>query len=184
MNEANIARVTTPTGTDISMSLAGRKALILAGFAQEPGQYSGLPSGEAAIAPVEGTAKGAMVNPFSMDGIGVIHDPFHLQVENGKVQEVSGGLEAFKLRDVFARNDENATNIAEFAIGANPASRITGVINEDKRRIGTVHIAVGDSMTLGGQVRSNIHFDILFFEPTVQLNGETVVENGKLTIQK
>ena len=117
-----------------------------------------------------------------MDAIGVIHNSFHLQVENGKVQEVSGGMEAFKLREVFARNDENATNIAEFAIGANPAARITGIIMEDKRRLGTVHIAVGDNMTLGGQIRSNIHYDILFFEPTVWLNDEIVVENGKLTI--
>ncbi|MBW2149957.1 MAG: aminopeptidase, partial [Deltaproteobacteria bacterium] len=76
----------------------------------------------------------------------------------------------------------NAANIAEFAIGANPAARITGVINEDKRRIGTVHIAVGDNMTLGGRVRSNIHYDILFFDPTVQLDDETVVESGKLVI--
>ncbi|MBW2309086.1 MAG: aminopeptidase [Deltaproteobacteria bacterium] len=182
MNEANIARITTPAGTDISMSLAGRTSLVLAGFAQQPGQYGGLPSGEAAIAPVERTAKGIMVDPFSMDGIGVIRGPFHLQVENGKVQKVSGGLEAVKLRGVFDRNDENAANIAEFAIGANPAARITGVINEDKRRIGTVHIAVGDNMTLGGRVRSNIHYDILFFDPTVQLDDETVVESGKLVI--
>jgi len=182
MDQADIVRVTTPRGTDITMSLAGRKPLILAGFAQEAGQYSGLPAGEAAIAPVEETANGVIVDPFSMDGIGVINDPFRLTVQRGRVQETSGGLEALKLRDVFARHDENATNIAEFAIGANPAARITGVINEDKRRLGTVHIAVGDNMTLGGRIRSDIHYDILFFEPTVQLDDTIVVDSGNLTI--
>lgn len=182
MNEANTVRVTTPAGTDITMSLAGRKSLVLAGFAQEPGQLGGLVTGEVAMAPVEGTANGVMVNPFSIDAIGVIHDPFHLKVVDGKVQEVSGGLEAHKLRDVFARQDENATNIAEFAIGVNPEARIIGIMNEDKRRLGTVHIAIGDNMTLGGKVYSNIHYDILFFEPTVQLDDKIVVEKGTLKI--
>ena len=182
MDKANTVRVTTPAGTDITMSLAGRTAKVLAGFAQEPGTHSGLPSGETAISPIEGTANGVIQNPFSMDGIGVIREPFRLVVSNGKVQEVTGGLEALKLRQIFARQDENATNIAEFAIGANPSSRITGVMNEDKRRLGTVHIAVGDNMTLGGKVRSNIHYDILLFDPTVRLDNETVVENGTLVI--
>ena len=182
MNAADTARVTTPSGTDISMSLNDRQALVLAGFAQKPGQYSGLPAGEAAIAPVERKTNGVIVDPFSMDGIGVIRNPFHLKVRDGKVEKITGGIEAHKLREIISRSDKSATNIAEFAIGANPAARITGVINEDKRRLGTVHIAIGDSMTLGGTVRSNIHYDILLFEPTVQMDDHIVVENGKLTI--
>jgi leucyl aminopeptidase (aminopeptidase T) len=180
MNTANTVRVTTPAGTDISLSIAGRKAIVLAGFAQKPGQYGGLPAGETATAPVEGTANGAIIDPFSMDGIGVIRHPFHLEVKNGNVTKVSGDIEAYKLREIISGRDEHATNIAEFAIGTNPAARITGVINEDKRRIGTVHIAIGDSMTLGGKVRSNIHYDILLFEPTVQFDGTLIVEKGEL----
>jgi leucyl aminopeptidase (aminopeptidase T) len=182
MNAADTVRVTTPNGTDLSMSTAGRKCLVLAGFAQKPGQYGGLPAGEAALAPIERTTNGVMIDPFSMDAIGVIQDPFHLKVKDGRVKEISGGLEALKLKEIIARSDKNATNIAEFAIGANPAARITGVINEDKRRLGTVHIAIGDNKTLGGKVRSNIHYDILFFEPTVKLDDKVVVEDGKLII--
>ena len=180
MSATDIVRVTTSSGTDITFSLKGRKPIVLAGFAQKPGQYSGLPAGETAIAPVEGTANGVIINPFSMDGIGVIRNPFLLTVKNGSVLEVNGDLEAFKLREIISHNDEHATNIAEFAIGTNPAARITGVINEDKRRIGTVHIAIGDNMTLGGNVRSSIHYDILLFEPTVEFDDKIIVDKGKL----
>ena len=180
MDVADTVRVTTPAGTDISMSIRGRKPLVLAGFAQEPGQFGGLPAGETAIGPLEGTADGTIIDPFSMDAIGVICNPFRLEVKNGNVTEIIGDIEAYKLREIISRNDENATNIAEFAIGTNPAARITGVISEDKRRWGTVHIAIGDNMTLGGNVRSNIHYDILLFEPTVQLDDKIIVEKGKL----
>lgn len=179
---AKTARITTPEGTDVSMDLTGRTALRLAGFAQETGSYSGLPAGEAAIAPLEGKTQGRIVNPFSMDVIGVIHEPFHLEIVDGHVREVKGGLEAVKLRDVFEDNDENATNIAEFAIGTNPAARLTGVIMEDKRRAGTAHIAVGDNMTMGGEVRSNIHYDILMLNPTIHVDDRLVVDNGVLAI--
>ena len=182
IDKAETVTVTTPEGTDLKMKIAGRKALRLAGFAQEPGSLSGLPSGEAATAPLEGTTEGKIVNPFSMDAIGIIKDPFTLTIENGRVSKVEGGLEATKLRDIFANCDEFGTNIAEFAIGANPAARITGHIMEDKRRLGTVHIAVGDSMTLGGEVRSNIHYDILLFNPTVRMDDKLVVDNGSLAI--
>jgi len=181
-SKASSARVTTPAGTDISFSLKGRSATVLAGFAQKPGQYGGLPTGETAIAPVEGKTDGVIVDPFSMDGIGVINHPFRLEVKNGRVKTITGGIEALKLKAVISQSDKNAVNIAEFAIGANPAARITGVINEDKRRAGTVHIAIGDSMTLGGKVRSQIHYDILLFEPTVRLDDQIVVENGKLKV--
>jgi len=182
MNAAGSARVKTTAGTDISFSLKGRSATVLAGFAQKPGQYGGLPAGETAIAPVEGKTSGVIVDPFAMDGIGVIRDPFRLDVKNGRVKEISGGIEALKLKAIISQSDKNADNIAEFAIGANPAARITGVINEDKRRLGTVHIAIGDSMTLGGKVRSQIHYDILLFEPTVEMDDQIVVKKGKLSV--
>ena len=37
-------------------------------------------------------------------------------------------------------------------------------------------------MTLGGKVRSNIHYDILLFEPTVVLDDQVIVQDGELKI--
>jgi len=46
---------------------------------------------------------------------------------------------------------------------------------EDKKREGSVHIAVGDNHKLGGTVKSSIHLDGLMVSPTVELDGEVIV---------
>ncbi len=59
LTQANVARVTSPSGTDLTMSLTGREGLAL-----HPKSHgvAGLPDyAEAAIAPVEGTAEGVIV---------------------------------------------------------------------------------------------------------------------------
>ncbi|MGH2398629.1 MAG: aminopeptidase, partial [bacterium] len=61
LTNAARARVTTPEGTDLTMDLSGRPAFALSGFAREPGTFSGLPDGEAAIAPLEGRSDGVVV---------------------------------------------------------------------------------------------------------------------------
>ncbi len=53
-----------------------------------------------------------------------------------------------------------ATNIGELGIGLNPVARITDDITETKKRIGTAHLALGDSAGgYGGIVISTIHLD-------------------------
>jgi leucyl aminopeptidase (aminopeptidase T) len=78
---------------------------------------------------------------------------------------------------------KNNRNIAEFAIGTNPNARLTGNLVEDKRLLGTVHFAIGDSMSLLGKVDASIHLDGLMLKPTVVADEKIViVENGKLNI--
>ena len=38
-------KITTPKGTNLSMAIEGRKGNVLAGFATNPGEFSGLPDG-------------------------------------------------------------------------------------------------------------------------------------------
>jgi len=54
MTQASVARVTTPFGTDITMSLKGRQAVPV-----HPLIHAALPNyAEVAICPVEGTTEG------------------------------------------------------------------------------------------------------------------------------
>ena len=72
---------------------------------------------------------------------------------------------------------ENATNIAELGIGLNPKSRLTGEITEVKKRLGTVHMALGDSAAgYGGAVTSDVHLDGMILNPRVEIDGEVIVE--------
>jgi len=52
---------------------------------------------------------------------------------------------------------------------------------EDKKKEGTAHIAIGDNHKLAGSVKSAIHLDGLILKPTVELDGEIIVREGKFT---
>ncbi len=179
LRHARTARVTTPEGTDLRMDLQGRPAFGLSGFARQPGQFSGLPDGEAAIAPVEGTTEGVLVNPYLVEKIGPVREPFRMEVEGGRIVRVEGGAEAYTLREILERKDPGARNFAaELALGTNPACRAIPKSREVKKRLGQAHVALGDNLSLAGAVESSIHLDIVLLRPTVTLDGEVVLQDG------
>jgi len=53
---------------------------------------------------------------------------------------------------------------------------------EDKILRGCVHVAVGDNHTIGGQLQSRVHLDGIILNPTVELDGQLVVDKGKLLV--
>ena len=179
LGQAKKIRLFTASGTDVTFMVEGRKGLALGGIATEPGTFTSLPSGEATIAPLEGKTQGRIIIDFSMDGIGLLSQPIQLEVVDGKAISIQGGKEAQELRKLL-EVDENALNIAEFAIGTNPKSRMKGNMAEDKILRGCVHIAVGDNHTIGGKLQSNVHLDGVILNPTVEIDGHLIVKEGVL----
>ena len=53
----------------------------------------------------------------------------------------------------------------------NPHARLTGEMLEDEGVIGTIHIGIGTSHTLGGEVVAPTHYDLLMWEPTIWVDG-------------
>ncbi len=179
LSQARTIRLSADSGTDATFLVQGRQGLSLGGLATEPGTFTSLPSGEAAIAPLEGRSEGRIVIDFSMDGIGLLTQPVGLEVRKGKVISIEGGREAQELRRLL-EVDENALQIAEFAVGTNPKSRMKGNMAEDKILKGCVHIAVGDNHTIGGKLKSNVHLDGVILNPTVWLDSDLIVKKGVL----
>ena len=181
LGQAKMIKLATDSGTDVIFSVEGRKGLALGGMATEPGTFTSLPSGEAAIAPLEGKTQGHIIIDFAMDGIGLLAEPIRLEVREGRVLSIEGGKEAQQLKKLL-EGDENAFNIAEFAIGTNPKSRMKGNMAEDKILRGCVHIAVGDNHTIGGRLESKVHLDGVILNPTVEIDGYLIVNKGKLLL--
>lgn len=184
MTEGRDVKVTSPSGTDLQLSIEGRSSITLTGLVKGSGTFAAMPDGEAAIAPVEGTANGMLVIDHTMDSLGVLDAPIHLKIEKGRVTEITGGQSAERLKKLIEESDEGARNIAEFAIGTNPNARLIGNMAEDKKALGTVHIAIGDSHVIGGTVESNIHLDGLLLSPTVLIDNECVIKEGDLLVEK
>ncbi|MEW6660861.1 MAG: aminopeptidase [Bacillota bacterium] len=179
LTRATEARLISPAGTELVIGLGERKALADTGQLMHKGSFGNLPAGEAFIAPVEGTAQGTLVLDGSLAGWGKLASPVVLRIAQGLVASIEGGQEADWLRQALAPCGEPGLNLAELGIGTNPRAKLTGVVLEDEKALGTVHLALGDNRGIGGQVEAGIHLDGMVLNPTLLLDGRLVIDAGK-----
>jgi leucyl aminopeptidase (aminopeptidase T) len=182
VNGRKTARVTTRLGTDITMSIEGRTCHDDTGIVTTPGSFSNLPAGEAYLAPVEGSAAGKMIIDGSCAGVGVVNEPIVIEVAGGLATKITGGRGADLLLEMVNKFGKEARNIAELGIGTNDAARLTGSILEDEKVMGTVHIALGDNISMGGKVSVPSHLDLIIKNPTLTIDGKDLIKDGKLLI--
>ena len=176
-------RVTAPAGTDITFSISGRKSYASKGLFHAKAESGNLPTGEAFLAPVEGSSNGVFVVDGSMAGLGLIKNAnIKIEVENGYATKISGGTLAKKLKVMLDKVGKDARNIAEFGIGTNDSAKLSGVLLEDEKVMGTIHIALGNNVSMGGSVNVPIHLDGVVKKPTVWMDGKMLMKDGKLFV--
>ncbi|ESU33284.1 leucyl aminopeptidase [Bacillus sp. 17376] len=164
-------------GYVLSFSIAGRNAIPSTGLYLIPGESGNLPSGEAYIAPVEGTASGRILIDGSVAGIGRLDSPLLLTIENGRIVEAKGEAGA-KLLEILGDGDGRL--LGEFGIGTNDKARITGVVLEDEKVYGTIHVAFGSNNTFGGTLSAGVHIDGVVKKPNIYIDDQMIMENGEL----
>jgi leucyl aminopeptidase (aminopeptidase T) len=179
--------LTSPLGTDLRFTITGRMIATDPGIVRKPGYYN-LPAGECYVSPIEDSANGLLIVDKSFPGI-LIKEPIHLTFENGRVVDIRGGEEARELERMIEDgesqpNGEGCRTIAELGIGTNPSARITGNVMTDEKVLGTVHIAIGHNNNpfYGGQNTAPIHLDGVMGNPTLVVDGETLIENGRYLV--
>lgn len=182
--EGNKVRLTASGGTDLLLDIKGRRGNALC-CVVEPGEFSTIPTIEANVSPIEGSAQGKIVADASIPylGIGVLDGPVIIDVENGFITNITGGKQAEALRmNLLSHNDHNCFNIAELGLGLNPKCRLCGIMLEDEGVIGTAHIGIGTSITLGGIVKAPTHYDLLMRNPCIEVDGKVIFEGSKVLI--
>ena len=176
---AHKIHVVTPEGTDLRAVIEGGEVIVECGLADRPGARAAFADGEVSQMPKQGTAEGRIVvdGPIAHLGAG---DSFHLAVKAGKVLAVGGaGARATALRKILG-SVPNASNVAEVGIGLNPECRRNGDFEEEKKARGLVHVALGDNLFYGGSVKCGVHMDMVLYRPTVSLDGQVIVDDGRL----
>lgn len=182
-DKTKVIHVTSLNGTDIKMDITGRKAIASKGLFHKSGEGGNLPTGETFAAPLEGTTNGVFYVDGSMAGIGVIKNtPIKIEVENGYATKITGGPEAKKLRAMLKEHGKEAFSIAEIGIGANDKAKLSGLILEDEKVLGTAHIALGNNITMGGYVDVPIHLDGVIKKPTIFFDKKEIMRKGKLLV--
>ncbi|MCK9255343.1 MAG: aminopeptidase [Bacteroidales bacterium] len=173
-------KVITKAGTNLIMPIEGRMIIPSTGVLREKGQSGNMPSGETYLAPIEGKTNGTLVIDGSMAGIGVIKTPIKVEIRDGYAEEITGGEEAQRLIEILDKNGREARAVAEFGVGTNYKAILSGQILEDEKVLGTIHVAFGNNLTMGGTISVNSHLDGLVKSPDVYFDDELVMENGKL----
>lgn len=185
LETGKIIRLTAPAGTDISFSIEGRKAYASKGLFHAKGESGNLPTGEAFLAPVEGSSNGVFVVDGSMAGLGLIKNAnIKIEVENGYATRITGGTLAKKLKSMLDKVGKDARNIAEFGIGTNDSAKLSGVLLEDEKVMGTIHIALGNNVSMGGSVNVPIHLDGVVKKPTVWMDNKLLMKDGQLLVKR
>jgi hypothetical protein len=148
-----------------------------------------VPSGETYIAPLEGTAEGSIVINGSLPGLVLEPDAeLILHFEQGRLARLdppdgtaSRWLHETQIAKAQAAGDLNWSSLAEIGIGVNPAvEQLTGNMLLDEKAAGTAHIALGNNVFMGGLVSASIHCDMVTRQPTVSIDGRTIMDHGRL----
>lgn len=174
LTQADKARI-EKDGKVLEISLKGRDGVPSPGVYKEPGKCGNLPSGEAYIAPLEDGSEGEMIIDGSMVGIGKLESPLHMKISGGKLREVTG--DKSENLGILLKNETNGT-LCELGIGTNEAAILNGIILEDEKVYGTVHIAFGTNASFGGMNKAECHMDGIILRPTLYLDDTLVIKEG------
>ena len=172
------AHITTPLGTDLHISLAGREWKTDTGMLRGQGVYGNLPAGEIYIAPIEDSAEGLLVIDKSLPGL-LLQEPVRLIFKKGRVIQIEGGAGAEYLQKAIAQHGDATRVIAELGIGTNPQARLQGNIITDEKVLGTIHVAIGRNDFIGGTNIATTHIDGVIGQPTLEIDDKTLIDNGE-----
>lgn len=183
---ARRARITSSAGTDLALSFGQYRV-----FAQDGAPGPGrawrqlLPAGQASRVPDDQSAEGVLVIDRSMCAFDFreVREPVRMTVRRGDVVDIDGGTEAERLRRFLAEFDDPAIyHLTEMGVGTNHRCRFTGVAVpwEDTHTLGCVSLALGCDVHLGGSVRAGAHIDMTQRRARLELDGQVVVDDGKL----
>jgi leucyl aminopeptidase (aminopeptidase T) len=134
----------------------------------------------------EWTANGVMYYEAAHTFKGYLREPLKFVIKDGYVVEMDGPHEVVdffrKLPDRFGKD---ALHIGEFMIGLNPWTRIyldDGTHMEAHRHAGALHTCVGMSVDRDRTVNPGIHLDQYIQRPTIYIDDEVCVDNGRLMV--
>ena len=184
LNNGNHVRITTPSGTDVKMSIEGRPVMVSDGTLTADSVTRGtrtqawLPAGEVFLTPVANTADGRIVvERFYYQGKPI--DGLILEIKEGKVTSMNArsGIEPLRAAYALAGPGKDALSVLDF--GINPNVTIPNASNMVAwMPAGMVTVSFGNNTWAGGE--NDVPFGLSLFLPnsSVALDGKQLIERG------
>jgi aminopeptidase len=179
LDGAERVRITSPKGTDLTLGIAGRPLDKDVGVVGAETALSNLPAGEVCLAPLEDQADGTVVFDLAFSDGRRVED-LEVRLAAGRATLVGAAREFAYVQHIVAASGTGADVIGELGIGINPAvGEPCGYTLTDEKILGTVHLALGDNEMLGGSNPCTLHWDMMVLEPTLEVEGRTVLSRGE-----
>jgi 2,5-dihydroxypyridine 5,6-dioxygenase len=193
IERASQMHVTSAAGTSLICPLGEFPAISEYGFVDAPGRWDHWPSGFVLTWPNELGANGRIVidrGDILLPHKSYVQDPIELQVKNGYVTSIEGGVEAALLRDYMeVFNDPEAYALSHIGWGLQPRARWSTLglldreahIGMDARAYeGNFLFSMGPNNEAGGNRTTACHIDIPLRDCTVCLDDLVVVNKGRV----
>lgn len=173
--------VETRAGTKVYFDIKGLKAISADGFYDKPGTGGNIPAGEVYM-PMHSAEGKIVVDASSRNSEGtlIVKKPFKIFIEKGSIDWISGEEEAKVLRKSLEKAEKRAKypnrvwKIGELGIGTNPKAEIVGSTIIDEKVYKTAHIGIGSNYWFGGNNKTIVHFDQVFRNPRIFVDGKRV----------
>jgi 2,5-dihydroxypyridine 5,6-dioxygenase len=191
--------VMSAAGTHLTYECGEYPTMIQWGYADEPGHFDHWGAGHIHTFPNEGSASGTVV--FQPGDIVIlpycryVADPVKLEIREGHVTRIEGGLDAKLMRDWLADGRANERDRDPYAVshlgwGMNPQARwyalaLHGDAPERSRAAARVFpgnflFSTGPNTQGGGKRATRGHYDVPMRDCTVRVDGTTIIEQGRI----
>jgi len=179
------ARITAPNGTDLEVALAGRRAQVFDGVVDDEDIAAGalsasIPAGSVSVAPQETSAHGVIVGSVLSPWAGRSIRRLRWEFRDGRLTTFDGDANAKALAAVYANATGDKDRVAGLSVGLNPKAELGFLQNAIVR--GAVTIGVGANEDLGGVNKSSFFFPVTVPNATLEVDGLSLVQNGKLAV--
>jgi len=192
LRAARQMRVTSPAGTDLTISLENAVAGGNWGYTTRPGTMTHWPGGLALAFPAAGSVNGRLVlaqGDVNLTFKRYLEQPVTLTVESDYVTRIEGAnLDGDLMRSYIAAwGDREAYAVSHVGYGLNTAARWDSMALYDKRDFngtelrafaGNFLYSTGANEVAGRHTLG--HFDLPLRHCTVTLDGAKVVDEGRL----
>ncbi|GAA3995712.1 hypothetical protein GCM10022408_02830 [Hymenobacter fastidiosus] len=181
-------RVTSPSGTDLTLQLAARPVFADDGVVSAADQQEKLVYNRTARLPggliygsVDETSATGKLAAATGTLTGKPLKGFKADLQGGKLTNVRADAGAETFQQWMGAYDAAAMQISTFSIGLNPVMKP----QEDKgynpsTAAGMVYLGIGDNELQGGRNKSAGGYSFAIANATVEIDGKAIVRNGQL----
>jgi hypothetical protein len=185
VQRARRLRLTSPAGTDVSMSIHPRR---LGGYFYDPrrgwpGQNKAFPGGEFGIYPMDPCDGVVAVEGFQTDVSppkSVLEEPLMITVKDHWAVAFEGPLSDWLQEHLDEHGDDYARLFCEVMWGIHPRAGVRNCRAAANPNL--LHVALGNFQYAGGRFYSKMQLPLYMWQPTVTLDDEPLVLDGQLLL--